>query len=81
VTIRCPPGEHFKDALARIIPDAEARRAVARALDMTTEGVSMALTRVPRSGEPSMEERTLRRLAAAAGYEVRLVFVPKGERS
>lgn len=78
--IRCPPGEHFKDSLARIIPDAEARRAIAVRLGMTTEGVAMALARVPRSGEPSMEERALRKYAGAAGYQVQVTFVPKGEK-
>lgn len=75
--IRCPPGEKFKDSLARIIRDAEARRKIAERLGQTTESVAMAIARVPRSGEPSMEERALRKYADAAGYEIQVVFVPK----
>jgi len=80
-----PPGTFFRDALADLLSDPGVKAEAARREGVTAEALTMATRRRPRSGEPSMTERALRKHAAAAGYGVAVVFVPavpeKGRRS
>ena len=46
---------------------------------MTAEGVYNAVSREPAEGERGMTEAAFKRFAGAAGYDVVVVFVPRGE--
>ena len=78
-TIRGKSGQSFRDVLREAIgDDPEIKARVARALGMTPEGVHMALHRQKREGGTAgMDEDSLCRFAAAAGFEVALVLREK----
>ena len=79
VRIQRPPNERFSESLRVIIPDWATCQDVAGVLGITPEGVYGAVSRPPSDGERGMTEAAFKQFAHARGYDVVVVFVPKGE--
>ena len=71
-------GAPFADVLKKVLPDNAAHVRAGALLGRTPQAIYQSLHATGATGRVAMREQTVHELAGAAGYEVRLVLVPKG---
>ena len=76
-TIEGEAGAPFADVLKKVLPDNAAHVRAGALLGRTPQAIYQSLHSTGATGRVAMREQTVHELADAAGYEAKLVLVPK----